>query len=364
MNHDFEPVFAAAGRLNPEPRSSARRLSDHPPPRARISVCIATYRRPERLGHLLDDLVRQSLVPLEVVVVDNDATGSAREVVAWRRARGCPFELVYAMQPEQNIALTRNRCVALARGSWLAFIDDDERAAPHWLADLVETACRHAAFGHDAADAVLGPVVPLLPESAPAWIRRGDFYRWPRRRTGEIVPLNRLRFGNVLLRGSLLRDRPSPFDPAYGLTGGEDGELLGRLVQQGARVVWCDEAVVTEPVEASRQNLRWLMLRGLRGGQDYARHRLSGRFGQLGLAGRAGLLLRSTAQCALALVLVPLGALLGRHRAAQALILAAANAGKASGCAGWHYREYASAPGPAANPVPTTRNDHPPGAAS
>ncbi|MDP4302818.1 glycosyltransferase family 2 protein [Leptothrix discophora] len=341
MNHDHDPVF------DPTDRHADRPTWGQPPSRASISVCIATYRRPDRLGHLLDDLVRQSLLPLEVVVVDNDATGSAREVVAWRRARGCPFELVYGTQPEQNIALTRNRSVALAHGSWLAFIDDDERAAPHWLADLVEAACQHAAFGQDAADAVLGPVVPLLPETAPAWIRAGDFYRWPRSRTGAIVPLNRLRFGNVLVRGALLRDRESPFDPAYGLTGGEDGELLGRLVQQGARVIWCDEAVVTEPVEASRQNLRWLMLRGLRGGQDYARHRLSGRFGRLGLAGRAGLMVRSAAQCAVALVLVPLGALLGRHRAAQALILAAANAGKVSGCAGWHYREYATTAGAA-----------------
>lgn len=324
--------------------------------RVPVSVCIATYRRPDRLAALLDDLVRQSCVPLEVVVVDNDLTGSAREVVAWRRARGCPFELIYGTQGQQNISLTRNRSVALAAGSWLAFIDDDERAAPHWLADLVGTALA------SDADGVLGPVVPVLPEAAPDWIRRGDFYRWPRRPTGQRVPLNRLRFGNVLLRGSLLRDRVAPFDAAYGLTGGEDGELLGRLTQQGARIVWCDEAVVTEPVEPARLTLRWLLLRGLRGGQDYARHRLSGRFsrmgavsqpglamvpsrpelpGPLGPTGRTLLALRSAVQCAAMLVLVPLLVPLGRHRAAQALVLAAGHAGKVSGCVGWHYREYA-----------------------
>ena len=44
-----------------------------------ISVCIATYRRAERLAAVLDDLTRQTRVPDEVVVVDNDAAASARK---------------------------------------------------------------------------------------------------------------------------------------------------------------------------------------------------------------------------------------------------------------------------------------------
>ena len=50
-----------------------------------ISLCIATYRRPERLSALLDDIVKQQLLPNEVVIVDNDVTGSARAVVETRR---------------------------------------------------------------------------------------------------------------------------------------------------------------------------------------------------------------------------------------------------------------------------------------
>jgi len=46
-----------------------------------ISVCIATYRRAERLALLLEDLRQQERLPDEVIVVDNDAVGSARSVV-------------------------------------------------------------------------------------------------------------------------------------------------------------------------------------------------------------------------------------------------------------------------------------------
>ncbi len=303
-----------------------------------VSICIATFRRPDRLAELLDDLVLQSVAPGEIVIVDNDATGSARTVVERRIARGAPCEIRYAIQPLRNISLTRNVTVELATGEWLAFIDDDERAPPHWLASLL------GAVQHRSADGATGPVVPWVPDSAPAWIRRGRFYEWARMRTGTLVPLNKLRFGNVVLRGSLLRALSAPFDPSYGLTGGEDGDLLMRLVQGGARIVWCDEAEVLEPVEPSRLSLRWLVLRALRGGQDFARHRLAGRMGAVGGMERTALLLRAVGQAsaAAALALVSLPA--GRHYAAFWLLKLSANVGKMSAFLGWHYLEYGVTP--------------------
>ena len=299
-----------------------------------ISLCIATYRRTDRLSALLDDLVKQQHLPDEVVVVDNDAAGSARAVVRRRRELGAPFPIRYDIQPVKNISLTRNRSVELARGDWLAFIDDDERAPAAWLRQLAESVdtCR--------ADGALGPVEPLVPADAPAWIRHGRFYDWARMRTGSVVPLNKMRFGNVMLRGTLLRAGPPPFDPNYGLTGGEDGDLLARLAQRGARIVWCDEAVVHEPVEASRLSLRWLLLRALRGGQDFARHSLTGRFGAMTSASRVHFFLRAFLQSALAAGLALLSWPGGRHRAVYWLLKASANLGKMSIFLGWHYREY------------------------
>lgn len=301
----------------------------------RLSLCIATYQRPERLRVLLDDLVRQRQLPDEVVVVDNDVAGSAHWVVHQRLKAGAPFPIHYDIQPVQNISLTRNRTVELAQGEWIAFIDDDERASPGWLDRLCT-----AALGY-GADGVLGPVQPQVPSDAPAWIRRGRFYAWARMRTGTVVPPNKLRFGNVLLRGSLLRGVVPPFNIQYGLTGGEDGDLLMRLVQRGARVIWCDEAVVLEPVEASRLSLRWLLLRALRGGQDYARHRLNGRLGEIGTTGSTRLFLRALVQAGAAAGLALLSWPRGHHRAAYWLVKASANLGKMSVFLGWHYREYA-----------------------
>ncbi len=312
----------------------------------KVSVCIATYRRPDRLRLLLADLVAQTFLPHEIVVVDNDAAAGAGHIVDERRQLGAPCPIHYEVQPEQNISLTRNRTVALASGDWLVFVDDDERAPPAWLETLVETCRVHAAAG------VLGPVIPVLPAAAPAWIRRGDFYSWARMATGAVVPANRLRFGNVLLSASLFAQDGARFDPAYGLTGGEDGDLLTRLASAGARIVWCDEAEVTEPVEAARMSLRWLLRRSFRGGQCFARHTFAGRYGRLTVTDRLRFVLRAIAQLILSAFLALVTCPFGRHRAAGWLLKTAANTGKLTLLGGWQLREYA-----AATPVPGDRHD-------
>ncbi len=300
-----------------------------------ISLCIATYKRPERLEVLLEDIADQDLQPVEVVVVDNDANASAREVAERRRSASGAFPIHYEVQSQRGIAITRNRTVALASGEWLAFIDDDERAPRGWLRQMAEAAERYG------ADGVLGPVVPVVPEDAPTWIRRGRFYDFPRMQSGGEVPLNRLRFGNVLLRGLPLRAQPGPFDASYGLMTGEDGDLLVRMVEKGARIVWCDEAIVREPVEAARLSLRWLLQRALSGGQEFARKTLAGRYGRVTSARRMSLFLKSAAQLLMAMALAAATYPVGRHHAAHWLTRAFANLGKLSIFVGWHYSEYA-----------------------
>jgi succinoglycan biosynthesis protein ExoM len=301
----------------------------------RVSVCIATFRRAERLRAVLEDLTLQSRPPDQVVVVDNDQAGSARPVIEQARASGVPFVVAYDVQPERNIAMTRNRTVSLADGDWLAFIDDDERAPQSWLQQLLEAA---ATF---AADGILAPVEPQVPSDAPHWIRRGRFYDFAHQRSGDLVPLDRMRFGNVLLRAEPLRAEPGPFDTSYGLSTGEDGDLLVRLARKGLRIIWCDEAIVWEPIEAKRLSLRWLLMRALSGGQEFARQTINGKYRPIGWIGRAIFFCRVLLQLLVAAGLAVLSWPGGRHRAARWLITASANLGKLSVFWGWRYRAYA-----------------------
>lgn len=303
---------------------------------ATVSVLICTHRRLGRLTQLLEDIARQSRLPDEVVIVENDPTPSAREVVTSFASR-VSFAVQYAVEPRKNISRTRNHTVRLASGDWLAFVDDDERVPPDWLERLLDTAARFQ------ADGVLGPVICVPPPDAPEWIRRGEFYSVHHATTGTPVRRERMWVGNALLRGDRVRAEPGPFDEAWGLTGGEDSDMLARLAQRGLKIVWCEEAAIQEPVEPARLEPRWILLRAMRGGQNYARLWRLGRFGAVvGSAAVMVFMLRAAAQAVIALSLALLLLPSGRHRSMHWLVKAAANGGKLTTLTPWRYEEYAA----------------------
>jgi succinoglycan biosynthesis protein ExoM len=144
-----------------------------------------------------------------------------------------------------------------------------------------------------------------------------------------------------MLRSALLATEPGPFDISFGLATGEDDELLLRLLTRGSLIIWCDEALVWEPVEAKRLSLRYLMKRALSGGQHFAHLSIAGRLGKVNAAILGTLFLQWLAQMLLALLLAVLVWPAGKHRAAVWLIKAWANLGKLTGFFNWRYAAYA-----------------------
>ena len=131
-----------------------------------ISVCICTYKRPQLLEHLLNELQKQetgNIFTYSIVVVDNDKARSAEPVVSSFRERAL-VPLDYHCEPEQNIALARNRAVENAKGNFIAFVDDDEFPESAWLLNLYSTLRRYN------ADGVLGPVKPHFEVTPPHWV--------------------------------------------------------------------------------------------------------------------------------------------------------------------------------------------------
>ncbi|GAB4388053.1 MAG: hypothetical protein Kow0025_05110 [Thermodesulfovibrionales bacterium] len=238
-----------------------------------ISVCVCTYRRPQLLARLLRELERQStggLFTYGIVVVDNDSERSAAGTLEDFRGRS-PVPLHHCHEPEQNIALARNRAVANAGGEFIAFIDDDEVPGADWLLNLYRT-CND--YG---ADGVLGPVVPRYEAAAPGWVLRGKFHERPTHGTGTVLHWRQTRTGNALLRRGVLNGGEGPFRREFG-RGGEDTDFFRRAAARGFRFVWCNEAPVYEAVTAERCTRSFFLRRALLRGQapyfgamDYAK---------------------------------------------------------------------------------------------
>ena len=227
-----------------------------------ISVCICTYRRPELLAKLLNALKDQDsgeLFTYNVVIVDNDHLGSAREIVH-SVIRQSTISISYHVEPEQNIALARNRAVANADGEFIACIDDDEVPSKTWLISL------YKACDEFCADGVLGPVVPSYEGNPPEWVVRGKFYERPSHRTGEVLNWTNTRTGNVLLKRAIFSSEENIFRLEFG-SGGEDRDFFRRMIAKGMRFVWCAEAPVYEAVPAERCTRSFMLRRALLRGQ-------------------------------------------------------------------------------------------------
>jgi len=240
-----------------------------------ISICICTFRRPIFLGRLLDSLERQIVGPnfeFEVVVVDNDYNRSAKDVVKAFRTRS-KINISYDCEPNQNISLTRNMAVRVANGNLIAFIDDDEYACEKWLFTLYQTLKNYQ------ADGVLGPVLPIFPDAASAWLKKGNLFDRRRLPTGSKITHRDARTGNVLFQKSLFEQGELWFDPAYGRTGGEDSDFFHRQFRRGRTFVWCDEAVAYETVAAERCKIGYFVKQYLRSGTINGEMMRAGKFG-------------------------------------------------------------------------------------
>jgi N-acetylglucosaminyldiphosphoundecaprenol N-acetyl-beta-D-mannosaminyltransferase len=269
-------VELGAAPAKPGPR---RRARPRPAPDAglvpkpsgpELAVCIASFRRPELLRGTLKSLAEIDLPggieQIEIRVVDNDAERSAEDVVQAFAALRLPgLRVRYAVEPERNIALARNRALELGPAQRVAFIDDDERADRHWLRGLWD------AQQAGRADAAFGRVEAILPDDAPAWIQRGRFLDKAAGPEGIDLAWERTRTSSALVDGAWFYEFGYRFDPRFGRSGGEDTDLFRRIAAAGGRFRAAPASAVREFAHAEQCRVRWVLRRAWRGGANYER---------------------------------------------------------------------------------------------
>lgn len=238
----------------------------------RLVVAVLTYRRPERIAALVPvlveqaaDLRRQAGGPLvSVLVVDNDAAGTGAVAVAEAVAEAAngqgadeAWPVTTVVEPEPGISAARNRALrASADQDLLVFVDDDEVPHAGWLHSLWAT------YQDTGAAAVAGPVSSRYAVEPDPWVVAGGFYDRAHRsglRTGTVVASAAT--NNLLLDLRVVRRTGLSFDPALGLSGGEDTLFTSALTAAGGRIVWCAEAVVSDVVPADRLTRAYLIAR-------------------------------------------------------------------------------------------------------
>jgi glycosyltransferase involved in cell wall biosynthesis len=225
--------------------------------KSHIAVCICTYKRQdllETLLHRLEKQVTDDIFEYSIVIVDNDRNESAKTVVDSIREHSKP-DIRYYTEPEQNIAMARNKAVENAGGDFIAFIDDDEIPTDRWLLTLYATCEKWN------ADGVLGPVYPRFAMDPPEWVIKGRFFERPSHETGTVLKWQNTRTGNVLIRKKVFDDKRNRFDRKF-LTG-EDRDFFRRMIGEGHVFFWCNEAPVYENIPPLRWQKSFMLKRAL-----------------------------------------------------------------------------------------------------
>ena len=254
-----------------------------------FSVVICSYNRREHVVGAVTSVLQQTLPSdaYEVVVVDNRSTDGTAEAVAEIAASNSHVRYVYEGQP--GLAVARNAGWRAAKGTYIAFLDDDARASANWL----ETAKRLIEENPSGLCCVGGPIHPFYTSPQPDWWRdayeirtRGDVPRHLRQ--GEAFSGS-----NMIWLAETLRTYGG-FDVSAGMKGttlgmGEETALFRRVWEgeEAPVFLYSPDLRVYHWVPPEKMTMRYIAKRAAANGQFEARFALSQ---NPGLAGRLRLL--------------------------------------------------------------------------
>ncbi|MCH2181430.1 MAG: glycosyltransferase family 2 protein [Mariniblastus sp.] len=102
----------------------------------RISVVIPSFNMATTLTRAIESAARQTLQPLEILVVDDGSTDPTREVL--QKLQATIPALRFVTQENAGNAAAKNTGIRQARGEWIGFLDADDAWLPQRLEKQVE----------------------------------------------------------------------------------------------------------------------------------------------------------------------------------------------------------------------------------
>lgn len=305
-----------------EPTSSNRKIV--------IGLC--TFLRNQMLDGALESLLRMDLptdVSVELVLVDNDPNGGARDLFEYYHAI-FPFNSYYFIEPKQGVVYARNRVIDEAlklEATEIAFIDDDEIVSEQWLTALWN-------FYRDSFfTGVCGPMYRLLPPETDQVLLK-FWQNYQQYKTGEerVMYCNNCLFSTNIVRPDKMNIR---FDEFFNQIGGEDSMFSLNAINQGARFAHVSEAITIERFSKTRATFGYLLRRHFGSGSLLPialKRAYSRKVWRLFLSHFPRLIVHA--------IFAPFAILFGRYKFWKNLVKLSEDAGVITGCFGKSYKHY------------------------
>ncbi len=205
-----------------------------------FSAIIPTCDRPGYLPETIRSVLAQTYPPEEILIMDNGRVPADPKTLP----QNSIIRIVRTM-PRVGVSQARNMGVLFAKGTHLAFLDDDDSWEPGYLQAVAETIER------TGATVVLAPL-RVLGNGRPLKGKQVDFSD----AEDLIRKIHRLNPGVVGSNIVISREafyRASGFDPTLGTH--EDKALVHDLVKMGERCVRADNTWVNFRIGMDRERL-------------------------------------------------------------------------------------------------------------
>ncbi|MBI4614778.1 MAG: glycosyltransferase [Planctomycetes bacterium] len=175
----------------PQPAAGAAKT-----PSLRASVVVPTYRRPDALAACLESILAQTVLPHEVIVVDDgDLPGFPMREGFERRG----VRYVHHRKDRRGLTLSRNAGVSLASGDVVLFLDDDVVLERDYIEEILRPY-----EGDPTVGGVEGAITNFKPMTLPRRLRHAL----------DVLFLNSgFREGRVLVSGFCVDHGKTPCPP-------------------------------------------------------------------------------------------------------------------------------------------------------
>jgi glycosyltransferase involved in cell wall biosynthesis len=196
-----------------------------------VTVIAAVYNGERFLREALSSVFAQDFDSFEVIFVDDGSDDGTAQI-----ARAFPLRYVY--QPNQGLPAARNAGLSLARGTFIAFVDDDDWLPPTKLNVQAGYLLRHPNVG-----CVLGRQEWVVEEG----VQQPD------------LPCDLIfgEAGGIQLVTAMIRrdvlEELGGFDPTYRYA--EDRDLFVRLREHDIKIVVLPEVVLRKRLHGSNMTL-------------------------------------------------------------------------------------------------------------
>lgn len=119
-----------------------------------VSVIVPCYNMERYIAYTIESVEQQTYPNWELIIVDDASTDSTVDIIKSRQEKNNKIRF-YVKQQHSGIADTRNQCIRMAQGRFLAFLDADDVWHPEKLDRQLQFMMKHTVgFSYSSYDCI------------------------------------------------------------------------------------------------------------------------------------------------------------------------------------------------------------------